>query len=49
LEAARTLKRKEGAEALPMKATEPILTRVEKMAILEEQANRITLCELATT
>ena len=46
LEDARSLRRKEGSDALPVKATEPILTMAEKRAIREEKANRITLGEL---
>ena len=42
LEDVRSLKRKEGAEALPTKATEPVLTMAEKKAIREEKAKRVT-------
>lgn len=46
LEDARSLKRKEGATALPVKATEPILTAAEKKAIQEAKASSVTLGEL---
>lgn len=46
LEDVRSLKRKEGADALPVSATAPLLTMAEKKAFLEEKANRITLGEL---
>jgi site-specific recombinase XerD len=46
LEDARSLKRKEGAGALPVSATEPILTMAEKKVIREEKVDRITLGEL---
>ena len=46
LEDARSLKRKEGANALPIKATEPILTMAEKKALREEKASGVTVGEL---
>lgn len=46
LEDARSLKRKEGRGALPVSATEPILTMAEKRVLREEKVDRITLGEL---
>lgn len=46
LEDVRSLKRREGADALPSKATEPILTMAEKKALREERAAGITVGEL---
>lgn len=46
LEDARSLKRKEGPDALPVKATEPMLTTAERKAIREAKANAVTLGEL---
>ena len=46
LEDARSLKRKEGAGALPVSATEPILTMAEKKVLREEKVDRVTLGEL---
>jgi len=46
LEDARSLKRKEGAASLPVKATEPILTVEQKKALREEKASGVTVGEL---
>lgn len=46
LEDARSLRRKEGRDALPVKASEPMLTTAERKAIHERRANAVSLAEL---
>lgn len=46
LEDVRSLRRKEGHEALPKKASEPVLTLAEKRAIREENLEKVKIGEL---
>ena len=46
LEDVRSLKRREGTESLPKKASEPVLTMSERKAIREEWADKVRISEL---
>jgi len=46
LEDVRSLKRREGTESLPTRASEPVLTMSERKAIREERADRAKISEL---
>lgn len=46
LEDARSLKRKEGADSLPVKATEPMLTLAERKAIQDARISSVTVGNL---